>query len=86
MSKKLDKQPCYTVSEETIKETKRCKKGFSCLKEQREDLCQVDSCVDDEVPFIKCMNKDSCSYQGTLGNGIVCYCPTRKELYNKHGI
>ncbi len=86
MSKKLDKQPCYNVSEETIARTQRCNKDFSCLKEKREDLCQVESCVNGKVHFIKCLNKESCVYQGTLGSGIVCYCPTRKELYNKHGV
>ena len=86
MSKKLDEQLYYTVSEETITRTQRCEKDFSCLKGQREDLCLVDSCVNGEVHFIKCLNKESCSYQGSFGSGFICYCPTRKELYNKHGV
>jgi len=86
MSKKQDKQLCYTISEETIAITQRCKKGFSCLSGEREDLCLVESCVNGDVHFIKCLNKESCSYQGTFGSGVVCYCPTRKELYNKHGV
>ena len=86
MNKKLDGQPCYTVSKETIAKTLRCNKGFSCLKGQNEDLCIVDSCINGEVHFIKCLNKESCAYQGTFGDGVICYCPTRKELYNKHGV
>ena len=86
MTKKLDERLCYTVSEETIARTRNCKKDFSCLKEQREDLCPIDSCVKGEVHFIKCLNKTSCVYQGSFGNGVVCYCPTRKELYNTHGV
>ena len=86
MANKLSEQPDYAVSEETILKTQRCKKGFSCLKKQRDDLCQIESCINDEVHFIKCLNKESCPYQGTFGYGFLCYCPTRKELYNKHGV
>jgi hypothetical protein len=80
------KKPRYTVSEETITETKKCKKGFSCLTGQREDLCQVESCINGKVHFIKCLDKDPCPYQDTFGDGVICHCPIRKELYNKHGV
>ena len=80
------KKPRYTVSEETITETKKCKKGFSCLPGQREDLCQVESCINGKVHFIKCLDKDPCPYQDTFGDGVICHCPIRKELYNKHGV
>ena len=82
----MDEKPHYTVSEETIAETKRCNKGFSCLNGQRENLCQVETCINGKVHFIKCLNEESCSYKGTFGDGVICYCPTRKELYNKHGV
>jgi hypothetical protein len=82
----MDEKSRYIVSEETSAETKRCKKGFSCLTEQSENLCQVESCISGEVHFIKCLNKVFCSYRGTFGEGVICYCPTRKELYNKYGV
>ncbi len=82
----MDEKSRYTVSKETIKETKRCNKGFSCLTKLREDLCQVESCINGETHFIKCISKNSCQYQGTFGASVICYCPTRKELYNKHGV
>jgi hypothetical protein len=85
MSKKHDEQTEFTVSEETIAATQRCKKDFSCLNGKREDLCPVESCINGEVHFIKCLNKEACPYQGTFGDGAVCYCPTRKELFNKYG-
>jgi hypothetical protein len=22
----------------------------------------------------------------TFGDGLICHCPTRKEIYNKHGV
>ena len=86
LDEQTDKQPCYMVSDETIAEGKKCEKGFSCLTGQREDLCQVESCINGKVHFIKCMNKEPCSYQGTFGDGVICHCPVQKELYNKHGV
>ena len=86
MSKNLEEQPCYRVSEEAIEETKECEKDFSCQKELREDLCQVDYCVGGKVHFIKCLTNLSCPYKSTFGYDFICNCPTRKELYNKHGV
>lgn len=85
MSKKEDKQTSYSVSAETLAETKRCNKDFSCQKGPREDLCPIDYCVAGKVHFIKCQNKEICPYQSTFGDGVICNCPTRKELYNKYG-
>jgi hypothetical protein len=82
----MDEKPPYTVSEETIAETKRCEKGFSCLKKRSEDLCQIESCVNGKVHFIKCRSTNSCSYQIHYGYNCICLCPTRKELYNKHDV
>jgi hypothetical protein len=86
MIKKLDEQPCYRVSEEAIAETKKCMKDFSCLTGLREGLCQVDYCVSGKVHFIKCLNEKHCPYTTTFGDGLICHCPTRKEIYNKHGV
>jgi len=86
MSKKLGELPCYTISKETIARTQNCKKGFSCLKGQREDLCLVEYCAHGALHFIKCMNEGTCPYQGAFGDGFICNCPTRKDLYNKYGV
>jgi hypothetical protein len=68
----MDEKSRHTVSEETRAETKRCKKGFSCLTGQREDFCQVEECINGEGHFIKCLSKEPCSYRGTFGDGIIC--------------
>lgn len=86
MSKKPEEHAAYAIAEETLARTLRCQKGFSCLKSPREDLCLIDSCVNGQIHFIKCLNKERCAYQGTFGHGVICYCPTRKELFNKHGV
>ncbi len=86
MCKNLIEQPSYRVSEETIAETKKCNRAFSCLKTPIEPLCTIDYCVDGKVHFIKCLNKKGCSYRSMFGYDFICNCPTRKELYNKYGI
>ena len=82
----MDEKSRYTVSEETIADTKKCKKDFSCLSKQSEDLCQIESCINGKVHFIKCLSTASCSYQVYYGDRCICCCPTRKELYNQHGV
>ena len=86
MCKTLSEQLSYRVSEETLAETKKCDRDFSCQKKLLEPLCSIDYCVGGEVHFIKCMNKKSCSYRSTFGYDFICNCPTRKELYSKHGV
>ena len=76
----------YKISEKTVLETKRCQKDFSCLKGQHEELCKIESCVNGKVHFVKCLSYTNCSYKGPYGDGFICYCPTRKELFNTYGI
>jgi hypothetical protein len=76
----------YNISEEAIAETLRCVKDFSCLKKRSEDFCKIESCVNGKVHFIQCLSTTSCSYQLLFGEECICTCPTRKELYNKHGV
>ncbi len=74
------------VSEEVKQETTDCDKDFSCLKVIRKDLCRVEYFYDGKTHFIKCLNQGYCSYQQSYGNGSVCTCPVRNELYNKYKI
>ncbi len=71
---------------EVLDATLKCDKAFSCLEAERTDLCPVQSCIAGEVHFIKCLNEDPCAYQVAFGEGHVCNCPARKEIYNRYGI
>jgi hypothetical protein len=73
----------WAIGDETRQCTMRCKKGFACLAGERE-LCAVEHCVDGVVHFIRCKNSVPCSYQLNFGDGVVCLCPIRKELYNRY--
>jgi len=74
------------VSDELLQATTNCRKGFSCLKGNSEDLCKVETCIDGKVHFIRCLNDEFCTYQHAFGVGYFCACPTRKEIYNKYNI
>jgi hypothetical protein len=73
-----------TVSDESLQATTNCEKRFTCLRGKSEALCAVESCIDGKVHFIKCLNDVFCPYQHSFGNGYLCTCPTRKEIYNKY--
>ncbi len=74
------------ISDESLQATTKCKKGFSCLKGNRKDLCKVESCIDEKIHFIKCLNSKHCFYQASYGGSHYCSCPARKEIYNKYNI
>ena len=74
------------VSDEAQSAATNCKKEFSCLKGERNELCTVEQCIDGKTHFIKCMSDGYCSYQHTFGSGFLCSCSVRKELFNKYKI
>ena len=78
------------VSDEVRRAATNCKKEFSCLERERNNICTVlctkEDCINGIVHFIKCLNEGSCSYQHSFGDGFICGCPVRKEIFNKYKI
>jgi len=74
------------VEEKIILETKHCEKNFDCLKMDKHIYCGVESCINNEVHLIKCIDNLDCSYKMSFGNAFICNCPTRKEIFNKYKI
>ena len=72
------------ISEEVRRTATNCKKKFSCLEEERKDLCKVENCIDGKVHFIKCLNDEYCPYKQSFGDSFFCSCPVRKEIFNKY--
>ena len=72
-----------SVSDEARRAATKCEKVFSCLEGGRNDLCEVESCIDGKVHFLKCLNDSYCSYQQSFGYGVLCSCPVRMEIFNK---
>ena len=82
----LDARRIYEIEENIIKDTTKCNYDFGCL-ENENHLCldaKVAFCVGGQVHFIDCPEK-FCKSKMDFGNGKICSCPTRKEIYNKYG-
>ncbi len=74
------------ISDEIIKNTTKCKKKFSCLSGERNNLCNVELNIEDKIYFVKCMNNKHCEYRIAFGYSFVCLCPVRKELFKLYNI
>jgi hypothetical protein len=72
------------ILKEILDKTVHCDKDFDCIKNNN-ICCNVESCVSNEVHFVECREKNSCSYKMTFGHSYICNCPTRKEIYRKYG-
>jgi hypothetical protein len=73
------------IDEKTLKETTKCVNDFECLKDENYTcrVVKVESCINKEVLFIDC-KRFTCPYKVTWGNGVICSCPTRIEMYNQY--
>ncbi len=80
MDQKMDIQ----INNEILKKT-TCKKGFSCLSGNKNEICKVELNVEDKIHFVKCINNDPCNHRRSFGYSFVCLCPVRKEIFNKYG-
>ncbi len=74
----------FRVSDEAQRIARDCAKGFSCLRKEGKDLCPVELAIGGKVHFVRCLNDGHCSYQYSFGNGFICGCPVRKEIFNKY--
>ena len=72
------------IDEGVVRATTRCNDHFSCLSGDLARLCKVEDCVSDAVYFVKCVEETDCNYKVPFGDGQVCTCPTRKEIYFRY--
>ena len=74
------------INEEILLRTTRCKYEFCCLSGDKACLCKVTSSVGFDIKVIKPTSKIDCNYLLSHGNGSLCVCPTRNELYNRYKV
>ena len=77
----------YEVSEDVLKRTD-CHNGFHCLSGDMEGVCAVVNPDWKKVVVTDCPERGlDCAYcrpfQGPQG---LCVCPTRIELFRRHGV
>jgi len=71
------------IDEAVVKKTTKCHCGFSCLSGDKGYLCNVLSCIGNEMVQIKSNFSNCCNYHILFGDAHFCLCPTRSELYNR---
>ena len=77
----------YNVSEKIKKQTVKCKTNYSCLttgKCGNSEMCTVKDCDGLNVLFVTQNTADICPYNVSFGDGLICSCPTRYEIYIRY--
>ncbi len=74
------------VSDQVMRATTQCDKNSACLQGDGKPICTVEHFFGKDLLFVKCPNGLRCPYKKAFGFGHRCTCPTRLELYKKHGI
>ena len=82
-----DKNKLLEIDQKTIKETIHCDNNFECLRNENYvcRVAKIERCIGGKVLFIECKDR-FCNYKIGFGDGTICTCPTRKEIYNKYHI
>ena len=74
----------YEISDDIRKCTGRCVHHFQCLKKGGA-ICPISE-VREKTFIVKGPKHLLCSYFLSYGDIFYCLCPTRQELYTRHGI
>ena len=52
---------------------------------RHDNPCEVESLIHDML-FVKASHATLCPYRTSFGSSFACYCPKRKEVYEKYGV
>lgn len=74
------------ISDEILTKTSQCPYDFVCLTGDQYPKCPVENLIGETSLFIKSVKVDHEPYKMSFGNGHLCTCPTRKEIYKKYTI
>lgn len=74
-----------SVDSATISATTKCSKQFSCLAGDGE-ICAVEYSMNKGISFVNCAEDSGCCYRTSYGDGWICLCPVRNEIYNKYAM
>lgn len=62
----------------------KCNKHQSCVADDSIDLCEVEYCLE-STHFVRCIDP-SCEYSVPFGDGYLCSCPVRKEIFRRYRV
>lgn len=74
------------IKESIKNKANKCSKDFNCLRNEGHVICEIETCINNKVHFIKCKSDLSCNYKTYFGDSYVCTCPVRIEIYTKYSI
>jgi len=74
----------FSINEDILKKTIKCRFNFACLKNNGFPKCVVDYSVKGNVVFLKKVREEMCPYKMSFGYSYICHCPIRYEIYEKY--
>ena len=74
------------VSDEFCKQTKRCPRAFQCQEPDGKPRCDAIRLIGEGLLPIPYPSGQTCPYLVNYGKGHFCMCPTRAEIFKRHGI
>lgn len=75
----------HEIDHETQERTKHYMFGFAYIRSVAWEGCAVEQDINRSILNVKPHGSCSCSYHVYLGDAHVCTCPTRPEIYPRHG-
>jgi len=74
------------IDEAILKQTTKCPNEFKCLNRAEYPLCRAagNTAVLDSGIFVIAPERNGCSYKLRWGDGHMCRCPVRMEIYQRY--
>jgi len=76
------------IEKKILGNTKKCHREYGCLKMNSDGYCKATGIqtLKNPVCFVDYSLNKSCKYVMNFGNGYICNCPVRNEIYRKYKI
>jgi len=72
------------VDNQTIQKTTKCPSAFKCQSDEAYPLCAPESSIPGYGLFVQPPEANSCHYKMSFGNGFICTCPIRYEIFTRY--
>lgn len=69
------------INKKTIEKTTKCLFRFNCFSDKTYPRCTAENPIAEHGLFVRFTEPTSCHYKMSFGNGFICTCPTRYEIF-----
>jgi len=74
-----------TINTEAVRKTTKCSSGFKCLTDETHPCCApASTLIEGYGLFVHTARQHACPYKISFGNGFICYCPSRYEIFLRY--